>query len=386
MPSCSPPPRAGPAIDRPGPAGPAYSDGTRRRDYGLILMREPQPRAVPNKRSPTSSAHLRAAFVWLGLAVTAGLLYLSVRGLDVRSAWKAARSSTPLWLLPSGLALAAAIALRAARWRSLFAASSRPDFAPTLSAYLVGLFFNNILPLRAGEAGRIVALVRRTRGSAAEVTATVALERVLDVTSLLVLLLVCSPWLPHLTWLRAAAVVAIPVVLALPVAAALLARFGDRPIEIGLAPLRLLPFLDDVRFTGAARNIGRGLLGLRSARTAAIGCSLTVASWLALAVSSWLLTLAFHLHVPLLAGVLVVVATNIGQVLPSSPAALGVFEAATLLALSAYGIDRSAGLPYAVELHALNLVPFLLLGPVALRSTPVVSLAARLTAGRQEVA
>lgn len=347
-------------------------------------MRDPQPTAVPNGCSVASPIRFRTALVWLGLAVTAGLLYVSVRGLDVDTAWNAARSSTPVWLLPSGLALAAAIALRAARWRSLFAESSRPDFAPTLSAYLVGLFFNTILPLRAGEAGRIVALVRRTRGSAAEVTTTVALERVLDVTTLLVLLLVCSPWLPHLTWLHAAALVAIPVVLALPIAAALLARFGDRPIEIGLTPLRLLPFFDDVRVTVATRNIGRGLLGLRSARAAAVSCTLTLASWLALAVSSWLLTLAFHLHVPFLAGVLLVVATNIGQVLPSSPAALGVFEAAVLLALSAYGIDRSAGLPYAVELHALNLVPFLLLGPLALRSTPVAALTGRRTADHQE--
>jgi len=72
--------------------------------------------------------------------------------------------------------------------------------------------------------------------------------------------------------------------------------------------------------------------------------------------------------------VLLVVTTNLGQVLPSSPAALGVFEAAAVLALIAYGVGRPEAVSYAVSLHALNVVPYLLAGPVALRFTPVAAL------------
>jgi glycosyltransferase 2 family protein len=313
----------------------------------------------------------RALLVRLGALVTLVLLYFSVRGLDLHAAWRAARSSTPLWLLPSFGALAAAIVLRAARWRVLFAAPGRPGLRPTLSAYLVGLFFNGILPLRAGEAARIVALARRTGRPTAEVTATVVVERLLDVVSLLALLLASAPWLPHLTWLRAAAIVAAAAGAGVLAAAVLLLRFGDRPLELLLRPLALLPGIDRPRAREAARAAGRGLVVLRSPRTAGVACGLTLASWLALAISCWTLTLAFHLHLPLLAGLLVVVATNLGQVLPSSPAALGVFEAATLVALSAYGVARAPALSYAVFLHVLNLLPFLAAGPLALRVTPL---------------
>jgi glycosyltransferase 2 family protein len=62
----------------------------------------------------------------------------------------------------------------------------------------------------------------------------------------------------------------------------------------------------------------------------------------------------------------VLVATNLVLVLPSSPAALGAFEAATVLALSACGVDREQALSFALVVHALNAFPYLPLGYIAL--------------------
>jgi glycosyltransferase 2 family protein len=105
--------------------------------------------------------------------------------------------------------------------------------------------------------------------------------------------------------------------------------------------------------------------------------ALTACSWVVMGISFWLITLAFPLPHSLLAGILVVIATNLAQVLPSAPAALGVFEAATVIALASYGASRSTALPYAVVLHVVNFVPYLLLGPVALRGTSLAALRAK---------
>ena len=91
-----------------------------------------------------------------------------------------------------------------------------------------------------------------------------------------------------------------------------------------------------------------------------------------LALSYWILMEAFHLDLPLASAVLVTVAINLSLVLPSSPAALGVFEAATIIALNAWDVPQAEALSYALILHLFNLVPFLiigavLLGPAALR-------------------
>jgi uncharacterized membrane protein YbhN (UPF0104 family) len=66
---------------------------------------------------------------------------------------------------------------------------------------------------------------------------------------------------------------------------------------------------------------------------------------------------------------LVVIAANLAQILPSSPSAVGVFEAATLVALHSYNIPDSRSLSCALVLHVLNLIPFLVAGIVILRGT-----------------
>jgi uncharacterized membrane protein YbhN (UPF0104 family) len=50
------------------------------------------------------------------------------------------------------------------------------------------------------------------------------------------------------------------------------------------------------------------------------------------------------------------------MILPSPPAAVGVFEGAALIALNAYGVPHSVALSYALVLHAVNFVPFILAG------------------------
>jgi uncharacterized membrane protein YbhN (UPF0104 family) len=75
-----------------------------------------------------------------------------------------------------------------------------------------------------------------------------------------------------------------------------------------------------------------------------------------------LVMVAFHLHLPFAAAVLVMVAIGLGMILPSPPAAVGVFEGATLIALRAYGLPHSTALSYALVLHLMNFVPFVLVG------------------------
>jgi hypothetical protein len=73
-----------------------------------------------------------------------------------------------------------------------------------------GQFFNIILPARAGEIARIVALHRSTRTSRAEIASTVVVERMFDVLALPHSSSSSRPG-SHVTWLHAAAFLAIGV-------------------------------------------------------------------------------------------------------------------------------------------------------------------------------
>ena len=316
---------------------------------------------------------LRPLLVAAGLAVTVACMYVAVRGVALQDALDALRDSDLLWLVPALPVFTLAIALRALRWWSVFAPAQRPPLRAVTYALLIGYFFNNILPARAGEAARVIALHRRASTPKAETLGTVVVERLFDVLALLIVLFASYPWLPEISWLRAAALFGAFVVAVLLALIFVVVRYDARAIHWLLSPLRRIRREGVAeRLEAAAVNATRGLVGLRDPRIALRGMLLTIASWVTLGVSYAILTNAFHLDLPLVAGMLVTVAVNLSLVLPSSPAALGVFEAATVIALRAFDVPHAEALSYALVLHLLNLVPFLvvgmaLLGPGALR-------------------
>ena len=311
-------------------------------------------------------ATLRRALPWLGVVVTVVFGYLAVRHVRWHDAWSAFRSGNPRWLVPAFAALAVAVGLRAVRWQSLFAPGRRPPLGATTRALLVGYFFNNVLPARAGEAARVVALHRSSGTSRAELAATVVVERIFDVLSLVVLFFVALPWLPHVSWTTGAAVLGLAVAGGCVLLATGVALWNERPFRLLLRPLTLLPFLAEERLARAALNLTHGLAAVRRPRVALVALAWTMLSWLALALSAWLVLVGFDLGLSPLAGLLVVVAINFALILPSAPAAVGVFEAATVVALSAFDVDRSTALSAALVLHLLNLVPYLVAGAVVL--------------------
>ena len=191
--------------------------------------------------------------------------------------------------------------------------------------------------------------------------------------ALLLILLAAYPWLPPLSWLRAAAIFGAVVVVVVGAIVFALVRYDERAIHWLLSPLRRVRrdgFAERVEM--AAINATRGLVAIRDPRIALQSLALTTLSWVVLSFSYWILMQGFSLHVAFVAGLLVTITINMGLVLPSSPAAIGVFEAATVIALTAFDVPNSEALSYALVLHLLNLVPFLvagavLLGPGALR-------------------
>jgi glycosyltransferase 2 family protein len=293
----------------------------------------------------------------VGLLVTLGLVAVAARKIDPADVVEALRANDLRWLAPAFLAFCAATLFRALRWRSLFVRETRPGTRPVLASMLVGDLFNNVLPMRAGEAARLLALHARTGASRAQIGATVVLERLFDVAVLLLLLFVSLAWLPEVTWLRAAvwlALVAGGVAVGAIVA---LAIFGDRPLRLLLRPFRRVPFLPLDRLEQAPANATRGLAGLTDARVAGGALAFTVGAWTFGILAAWLLSLGFALEVSPLAILLVVVATALGMAVPSAPASIGVFEAATVVALAAYDVPAAQALSYALVLHALGFLP-----------------------------
>jgi len=103
-------------------------------------------------------------------------------------------------------------------------------------------------------------------------------------------------------------------------------------------------------------------VAIRKPSVAIAAFAVTTASWLVMAVSFWLLMRGFDFGANASAALLVLVTVNLTMIVPSGPAALGVFEAGTVVALHPYRVPQSGALSYALVLHALNFVPFIVAG------------------------
>jgi glycosyltransferase 2 family protein len=326
--------------------------------------------AVEGVRAERRSMVPRFALFAVGLAVSGLFGYLALRNVRWNQTWQAFQDTHYGWLVPATALMVLAFFIRAVRWWALYDHSRRPPLGPVVRATFVGYIGNNLLPARAGEAAKTVALNRMTRTPVAETVATILIERIFDVLSLILLLFVMLPWLPGVTWLRSAGIFAAVVFAIVVVIAVAVLRFGERPLRLLLRPLAWMPFVPREFAEHAPFHFLHGLVGVLRPRIAAVAFFWTTLSWIVLGVAYWLVMLAFDLGLSPLAGELVVIGIGLAMVLPSSPAALGVFEAATVVVLNAYSIDNSRAISYALLLHALNVAPLFVVaiaGPAARR-------------------
>lgn len=307
---------------------------------------------------------MKRLLTWGGVLVSGVFVWLSVRNVDFTRAGHALASADWWWVVPAVALLVPGTWLRALRWQALFDPRTRPPLRPVVHAMLIGLLFNAILPARAGEAARIVALWREAGTSRVETLATAVAERVYDVFALLVLLFCLEPFVPQVSWLGKAAAAAAALAVLIAATAFVLARWQEQPL---LWLFRRVPPLRGERWERGAANLVHGLASFRHAGIAVRAFALTVASWLVLAASAWLLLYAFHFHLGYGAGLLATIASALVLVVPAAPGGVGQVEAAAIVALSVFGIDRSPALSYGVVLHAVNLLPYLAAGYAALQ-------------------
>ena len=325
-------------------------------------------RSEPASRPRRGRPGVRVLATLATFALAAGFTYLAVQGVNWHKAWVAVEHCHAWWLVPAFGAFAAQTLMRAMRWRSLFAHARRPSRVRVTEAMLVGYLFNNVMPARAGEVARVASLTRRSNTPPAEIVGTVVVERAYDVFAVLLIFFCALPWLPHVSWLGAAAVLAGLAAAGIAVIVGILAIYGDRPLQRLARPLGRLPRLSQEQIEEHVARLADGLSGLREYRVALEALAWSIGAWMTAALWSWFVLRAF-LPLPFTAGLLVTVAVGLSMIIPSPPAALGVFEAAGVLALKAYGISQTGALPYAIVLHISNFVPLVAAGAIALHFT-----------------
>ena len=94
----------------------------------------------------------RQALIWtIKIAVSAGLMYVLLRGVDLARLWQIARTASVPWFVAALALYLLMILISSWRWGLLLAAQHvRASFGALTNSYLVATFFNNFLPSNIG--------------------------------------------------------------------------------------------------------------------------------------------------------------------------------------------------------------------------------------------
>ncbi len=305
---------------------------------------------------------LRRPYLWIGVAVSVGALALSARSLRIDDVVDALTAANYLWLFPALAVLLIGLVLRARRWQLLFHPVSGLSLGNLFGAMNVGYMLNSLLPFRVGELGRAYVIGKVEDVGWVHALTTIVVERLLDVLLVIALLLILLPFVDEPSWATGPALVlgvSILVLATLLAAISRARRFALHVVEWLLrpAPERLRGRL---RESAEAALDGFATLGHPPVLLRAGGWS--VIAWAFSSLYMYFVLLAFDLELTYAAPLLVMVATALGMIVPSSPGAIGVYHAIAIETLTTvFAVERADAAGFALVSHAIfNLVPIIL--------------------------
>lgn len=328
------------------------------RPAGAVARIRPMPTERRARRIPWHTV--------IVLVLTAVLLWLFFRTIDLSEAWRAVRRANP-WLIAAATAVTVATyGMRALRWQTLLAPIGETRFSVAFKTTVMGFAASFLLPGRVGEVLRPYLLARQEGLRASATFATIVVERVLDLATVLLLfgigLLVVNvdvgPAIRTAGWLSTAGAIGGVVFLMV------LAGHPERLGRMTASLTRWLPGRAGEALAGFAATFAEGLKVMRSPAHLAVALAWSLPLWLALTFGVWLTSLAFGLTFPFVATFLVMGVLTVGVAAPT-PGGAGGFHLAYAYSVTAFfGADADTAGAAAIVLHALSFVPVTLVGLV----------------------
>jgi len=304
--------------------------------------------------------------LFLGLALSAFLLWLSLRSLDPREIGGALARANWLWFVPICLLTLVSFWVRAVRWGWILRGIKPIPVRRLFAATMIGFTANNLLPARLGEVVRPWALGKSEKISRASAFATIIVERVVDMFCILLLFAVALALHPFPRLVQDAGLAALGVNLALLAVLLAIERSPAQAERVSAWVERRAPAKIAPKLASLLRNFSGGLGVFRSGMglfwvTVHSAIMYTVTA-IGLLGCMW----AFDMTVPWYAGIVMLVITAFGMMIAPTPGYLGAIQYACVLGLSLFGIDRAIGFSFSLYYHLTQFLPITVVGLIYL--------------------
>ncbi len=362
------------------------------------MARDNQPMQTSDRESPRACQHTRDALathteigcpvtappasrpsLWksksfqltLGVCISLACLWFAagdvIRDEKQRKEFVDAFKSANYRLLPLLLLMLAAFyTLKAYRWKLLLSPLGEyrtwsDCFGPMLSGFAI----NNVLPARLGEFVRVLVFARQASLPIASVFTTVALERILDTLSILLLLGVGLVSLPNMSGdLQKPVLIAGAFVLTGVMGAVSFLIWTSVFVRIINGMLSLLRIPEQLR-----EKIGRilvtaanGLSSLKSPRMLAVIVGVSLLQWILNGTMMYISLRSFGVEVPYMACWVLLGVVAIGVAVPAAPGFFGVLQVGFTQTLQIFKVAQPAVLAASIYYHMMQYIPVTVIG------------------------
>jgi len=340
------------------------SDGEPRRPARRIPSLEP----VPGRQR--AIALLRRAGIGIGAVAALSLALVAVGRIGLDSVWDALIGASAAWMVLALGLMCASMLLRAEAWHAILRAAlpgvrvRRRDVA---RGTMIGVLMSATLPARLGEPSRALIMATRlgrVRERLPVVLGTLVSQTLLNIAALAalgaIMFATVGLFQGNEDALLAFTIAPFAVLLAVLAVPALIRR--GKPSRF----VRLQRWAAAVRT--ALVNVRSGLTVFRRPRLGGWAALNQLAAWAlqCLACYALLVALGLHTEAGFAAAAAVLFAVNVTAVLPATPSNLGVFQAACVAVLAAYGVSHTNALAYGIVLQVVEITTAMAMGMPAL--------------------
>ncbi len=305
---------------------------------------------------------LRRKRFWLGLIISVTFFAIFLARTDFGQIWEAFQSADYVLAVAAVPLYFVGFWLRTIRWHYLLKPVRDVTTLRLYPVVLIGLMTNNVAPARVGELVRAHLVGERESMNKSTALGTIAVDRAFDGLTLVAIL-------GTVTLVSGAS----PEVKGIGVFSALV-FFAASSVLVGLAlwPLRarllllrmirLAPIALADKIEGLLDAFLSGLQAIRNPTVLAQAAVASFGSWMIEGLMYYVVGEAFGLNVGLHVYLIVLAGANLALSILASPGGIGPFEVTTREVLVSFNVGGASASAYAIALHALLLVPVIVVG------------------------
>lgn len=296
----------------------------------------------------------------IGIAISILMLYIVFRRVNVSEVLKYIYTANKIYILVSLILGFFLLMLRSYRWKLLVKEYKNYNFSVFFTSTVLGLFFNNIFPLRIGDLIQGASLSKKTSLPKSFTISSVFMERFVDLFPPIIFIIIGSFFvvLPKQISIALSVIILLILILVL----VLVLKFKNSVINF----FQVLAVSKRKSFTKIVNLVEKffyALSNLEDIKILSKVIPLTILLWVGYSMSMFFICLSLDVKLPSIwASFLIQAITSASVIIPSSPGYVGSWEFMGTLAVSIFKAAKSKAVAFSLLSHFLGVAPIIILG------------------------